>query len=137
MLESIKGKVIDELNERIGQIHYLCDLGTTLTESENTDGSWYCSSYKAKEDIVDNFDFCGAFYEWHKDNFGKAISYNPFEETELFHCNMMIFAVENAFSYALNKTEYSELWNDEFEITEEFVNAIEEAIEDIKEDDIF
>ena len=137
MLENIKGKVIDELNERIGQTHYLCDLGMTLSESENADGSWYYSSYKAKEDIVDNFDFCGAFYQWHKDNFGEAISYNPFEDTELFHCTMMIFAVENAFSYALNKTEYSELWNDEFEITKEFVNAIEEAIEDIKEDDIF
>lgn len=137
MLENIKEKVIDELRERMGQTHYLCDLGMTLTESENADGSWYCSSYKAKEDIVDNFDFCGAFYEWHKDNFGKAISCNPFEDTELFHCMMMIFAVEGAFNYALNKTEYSELWNDEFEITEEFVNAIEEAIEDIKEDDIF
>ena len=137
MLESIKNKVIDELNERIGETVYLCDLGMELSESENADGSWYCSSYKAKEDIVDNFDFCGAFYEWHKDNFGEAISYNPFEETELFHCTMMIFAVENAFQYALNKTEYSDLWNEEFEITEEFVKAIEDAIEDIKEDDIF
>ena len=51
MLENIKEKVIDELREEIGQTHYLCDLGMTLTESENADGSWYCSSYKAKEDI--------------------------------------------------------------------------------------
>ena len=138
MLETIKGKVIDELNERIGQTHYLCDLGMELAESENADGSWYCSSYKAKEDIiVDNFDFCGSFYEWYKDNFGEAISYNPFKDTELFHCSMMIFAVENAFSYALDKTKYSDLWNEKFEITEEFVDEIEKAIEDIEEDDIF
>lgn len=137
MLEAIKGKVIDELNERIGDTVYLCDLGMELSESENADGSWYCSNYKAKEDIVDNFDFCGAFYEWHKDNFDEVISYNPFEETELFHCSMMIFAVSNAYDYALNKTKYSDLWNEEVEITEEFVKEIEKAIEDIKEDDIF
>ena len=135
MLETIKGKVIDKLNERIGQTVYLCDLGMELSESENANGSWYCSRYEAEEDVKNNFDFCGEFVGWYKDNFGEAL--NPFDDVELFHCRMMIFAVENAFSYALNKTEYSELWNDEFEITEEFVNAIEEAIEDIKEDDIF
>ena len=32
MLENIKEKVIDELRERIGQTHYLCDLGMTLSE---------------------------------------------------------------------------------------------------------
>ena len=31
MLENMKEKVIDELNKRIGQTHYLCDLGMTLT----------------------------------------------------------------------------------------------------------
>ena len=77
-------------------------------------------------------------YNWKSiilNRYGTKIS--SLDDVEKFHCTMMIFAVENAFSYALNKTEYSELWNDEFEITEEFANAIEEAIEDIKEDDIY
>lgn len=135
MLEAIKGKVIDELNERIGQTVYLCDLGMELSESENANGSWYCSTFKAKEEVKNNFEFCGNFVDWYKSNIGEIL--NPFGDVEKFHCIMMIFAVEGAFSYALNKTKYSELWNDEFEITEEFVNEIEKAIEDIKEDDIF
>ena len=135
MLESIKGKVIDELNERIGQTTYLCDLGMELSDYENANGSWYCSRYEAEEEVKANFDTCKSFVDWYNSNIGGLL--NPFDDVEKFHCTMMIFAVENAFSYALNKTEYSELWNDEFEITEEFVNAIEEAIEDIKEDDIF
>ena len=135
MLETIKGKVIDELNERIGQTHYLCDLCMELSDYENATGSWYCSRYEAEEEVKANFDVCKSFVDWYNSNIGGLL--NPFDDVEKFHCTMMIFAVENAFSYALNKTEYSELWNDEFEITEEFVNAIEEAIEDIKEDDIF
>lgn len=135
MLEAIKGKVIDELNERIGETVYLCDLGMELSESENANGSWYCSTFKAKEEVKNNFEFCGCFVDFYQSEFGEIL--NPFDDVEKFHCIMMIFAVEGAFSYALNKTEYSELWNDEFEITEEFVKEIEKAIEDIKEDDIF
>lgn len=135
MLETIKGKVIDELKERIGQTVYLCDLGMTLSESENANGSWYCSRYKAEEEVKNNFNFCGEFVDWYKDNFGETL--NPFNDVELFHCTMMFFAVEGAFSCALNKTEYSELWDEKFEITKEFVDEIEKAIEDIEEDDIF
>lgn len=135
MLETIKGKVIDELNERIGQTVYLCDLGMELSESENANGSWYYSRYKAEEEIKANFDICGKFVEWHKMNFGETL--NPFDDVEKFHCIMMIFAVEGAFSSALNKTEYIDLWNEETEITEEFVKAIETALNDVEMDDIF
>ena len=135
MLENIKEKVIDELRERIGQTHYLCDLGMELSESENADGSWYCSTFEAEEEVKANFDICKSFVDWYNSNIGGLL--NPFDDVEKFHCMMMIFAVEGAFSYALNKTEYSELWNEEFEITEEFVNEIEVKIESIKESDIF
>ena len=135
MLESIKGKVIDELNERIGSEPYLCDLGMELSEYENANGSWYFSRYEAEEDVKNNFDFTGDFIEWYKNNIGETL--NPFDDVEKFHCIMMIFAVSNAYDYAFNKTKYSDLWNEEFKITEEFVKAIEDAIEDIKEDDIF
>ena len=135
MLETIKGKVIDELNERIGQTVLLCDLGMELSDYENANGSWYCSRYEAEEEVKANFDICKSFVDWYNSNIGGLL--NPFDDVEKFHCTMMIFAVENAFSYALNKTEYSELWNEEFEITEEFVNEIEVKIESIKESDIF
>ena len=135
MLESIKNKVVEELNDRIGQTYYLCDLGMILSEDENANGSWYCSTFKAKEEVKNNFEFCGSFVEFYHSNIGDLL--NPFDDVETFHCKMMTFAIENAFQYALNKTEYSDLWDDEFEITEEFVNEIEKAIEDITESDIF
>ena len=135
MLEIIKEKVIDELNERIGQTVYLCDLGMELSESENVNGSWYCSRYKAEEEVKANFDTCGKFVEWHKMNFGETL--NPFDDVEKFHCIMMVFAVEGAFSSALNNTEYSDLWNEKVEITEEFAKAIETALNDVEMEDIF
>ena len=129
------GKVIDELNERIGQTVYLCDLGMELSEYENANGSWYCSRYEAEEEVKNNFEFCGSFIEWYKDNFGEVL--NPFNDVELFHCTMMFFAVEGAFSCALNKTEYSDLWNEKVEITEEFVDEIETALNDVTMENIF
>ena len=135
MLETIKGKVIDELNERIGQTVYLCDLGMELSECENADGSWYCSRYEAEEEVKNNFELCKSFVEWYKMNFGETL--NPFDDVEKFHCIMMFFVVEGAFSSALNKTEYSELWNEKTEITEEFVKAIETALNDVTMENIF
>ena len=135
MLETIKGKVINELNEKIGQNVYLCDLGMELSESENANGSWYCSSYKAEEDVKANFDLCKSFVDWYNSNIGGVL--NPFDDVEKFHCIMMIFAVENAYNSALNNTEYSDLWNEETEITEEFVKAIETALNDVTMEDIF
>ena len=135
MLETIKGKVIDELNERIGSEFYLCELGMDLSTYENANGSWYCSSFKAQEEIKNNFDFCDKFIEWHKITFGELL--NPFKNIEEFHCILMIFAVDNIFSLALNKTEYINSWQEDFIITEEFVKAIEMALNDITMDDIF
>ena len=135
MLETIKGKVIDELNERIGETVYLCDLGMELSETENASGSWYCSTFKAKEEVKNNFEFCGSFIDWYNRYIGGLL--NPFDDVEKFHCTMMIFAVENAYNYALSKTKYSDLWNEEVEITEEFVKEIEEIIESITKEDIF
>lgn len=135
MLEKIKGKVIDELNERIGQTIYVCDLGMELSDNENADGSWYCSRYKAEEDIKSNFELCKSFVNWYSSNIGGLL--NPFDDLEKFHCTMMIFAVENAYCDAINKTKYMDLWNEETEITEDFVKAIETALIRITLDDIF
>ena len=135
MLEIIKEKVIDELNERIGQTVILCDLGMELSESENANGSWYCSRYEAEEDVKAHFDTCKSFVDWYNLNIGGML--NPFDDVEKFHCIMMIFAVENAYNSALNNTEYSDLWDEEVEITEEFVKAIETALDDVTMEDIF
>lgn len=141
IVENIKEFIVEQLEGREGNEYYLCDIGMTLSESENADGSWYCSAYQAKREIIDNWDFCGSFYEYYKDNFGDTNGLqNPFENEEGFHCAMMIFAVNNAFNYAVdNSQNYCdyEKWNEEIEITEEFILEIKEALKNLEESDIF
>ena len=130
MLEEIKKDIIERLNGRIGQKHYLCDLGMILTESENANGSWYCSEYKAEQEIKKNFELCGDFVKWHKDIFGDEFTYNPFLETEKFHCSTMIFAYENVFNQAVSDHKK---WNEKIEITEKFIEYIKEHLKDVNE----
>lgn len=136
IVEEIKEFIIDRLEDMEGSEHYLCDIGMELSDSENCDGSWYCSEYEARKAIKKNWDFCGEFFEYCKSEFGM-LPENPFENSELFHCQMMIFAVSNSFNYALNKTNFSELWNGEVEITEEFISEIKKALENLTESNIF
>lgn len=141
IVEEIREFIIDRLEEREGNEYYLCDIGMTLTESENADGSWYYSTYEAKQEVIENWDLCGEFYEYYKNNFGDTEGLqNPFDDVEKFHCQMMIFAVENSFNYAVNHSKnYSdyETWNEQIEITEDFINEIKEALENLTESDIF
>lgn len=136
IVEEIKGFIIDKLEDMEGSEYYLCDIGMELSESENCNGSWYCSSFEVKQAIKENWNLCGDFFEYYKSEFGMS-SENPFENPELFHCQMMIFAVSNSFNYALNKTDFSDMWNEKIEITEEFVNEIKKTLEDLIESDIF
>lgn len=139
MVEEIKSFIVEKLNDLKGNTFCLCDIGMMLSESENADGTWTYSSAQAETEIIDNWDFCGAFYEYYKANFGTAPE-NPFENPERFHCLMMIEAVRGAFDYAVNNTEnYSsyDAWNDDTEITDEFIEEIEIALEDLDESDIF
>lgn len=140
IIEEIKDFIIDELNGRKGNEYYLCDIGTDLSESQNIDGSWTYNRAEAKREIVSNWDFCRDFYNYYKDNFGES-PVNPFENTEQFHCQMMIFAVSNSFGYAVNQTEsysdYNNNWNEKIEITEEFISEIEEALKGLEYSDIF
>jgi len=136
IVEEIKEFIIDRLEDMEGSKHYLCDIGMELSDSKNCDGSWYCSSFEAKQAIKENWDLCGKFSEYYKSDFGISPE-NPFESSELFHCQMMIFAVNNSFQYALNETDFSDMWNDKIEITEEFTNEIKEALENLTESDIF
>lgn len=141
IVKNIQDFILNQLKEQEGNEYYLCDIGMTLSESENADGSWYCSTYEAKQEVVENWDFCGMFYEYYESNFGSTDGLkNPFDNVESFHCSMMIFAVEGAFNYAVNNSEnYSdyETWNKKVEITEEFILEIKEALENLSESDIF
>lgn len=136
MLTNIKGFIVDSLKEYgEGSKCYLCDLGLELSEYENCNGSWYCSTYKAEEEVKENWDFASSFFEYYKDNFGESL--NPFD-TEKFHCCMMICAVQNSFNLVVNEIdELTEFWNDEIEINDEFISKIETGLQNLGLDNIF
>lgn len=141
IVEEIKEFIVNKLGDYEGSEYYLCDLGMTLSDGENADGSWYCSTYQAKQEVIENWDLCGEFYNYYKDNFGDTEGLeNPFDDVEKFHCQMMIFAVSNSFCWAVSQIEnYSshDIWNDKIEITEDFIVEIEKALVNLSESDIF
>lgn len=138
-VEMIKEEVKDRIRDRIGQSWYGCDLGFALTEGENANGSWYCSRYKAKEDIKKYFDEYLKFAKYYHEQIGETIYFEGDPEdyqhdVECVHCNMMIMAVESVFSQAFDKIEFVEdCWNNKFEVTEDFVNELCEKLEEIEE----
>jgi len=129
LIEEIKTDIIERLYERLNQSHYLLDIGYLLTERENSNCSWYCNSYKAKQDIKTYFDQFGYFYEWYEENFGKYPE-NPFINAERVHCIFMVCAYENIFQQAIN---YLDIDYKIVEINEEFIASIKDALESVKE----
>ncbi|GHT18295.1 hypothetical protein AGMMS49573_11020 [Endomicrobiia bacterium] len=44
------------------------EVARRLTEGENVNGSWYCDAYKAKKEVLDNFEFFEVAAEYAYDN---------------------------------------------------------------------
>lgn len=130
----VKDEAKDRLNNYIGNSVYLCDLGMTLTEEENVDGTWSYSVYKDSKNIKKYWDDCGDFVEYYKDNFGEDCKWNPFSEPEKFFCSVMIEAISILVGQSIcNNEEFRNFWNNEIKITEDVVNKIIEGFENIEE----
>ena len=136
-LEMIKQEVKERLPNYEGRMYYPCDLGFTLTESENCNGSWYCSAYKAKEDLKKYFDDMGEYQSWYRMNFGEPDWFesepDDFRHSEeCFHCRMMITAVDNCFNAAFNEAFGNDnTWNEKILVDEEFIKKINEGLEEV------
>ena len=130
--DGIKADVLERLENMEGREMYLCDVGFELTMYENTNGSWYCSAYKAREDIGQHFDEFGRIAEYMRDNFDDNT--NVLLETELFHVRAMIALYEQTFNAAVS--DFDE-WNEQITIDAAFVDRVREALEGLDFDDIF
>lgn len=127
-LENVKADILDRLEQMEGETEYLCDIGFKLTESENCTGSWYCSSYKAAEEVKENFDIFGKAAEYMRDNWEDTTS--PLLDAEIFHVKAMIAIYENTFNAAVSGFDE---WNNAIEINMEFIQRVKEALEDVNE----
>lgn len=124
-----KNVALEKLDEYSGEEIYLCDLDYKLTEYENDNGSWYCSTYKAERDIKEWFDDLGGFVDYYKSEYGDNPNLNVFENPEGFHCLAVICGVADIVSQALCcEVE----WNDLVELTPQKINAIKKKISKVR-----
>lgn len=121
-LQTCKQHVIDTLPDYEGQEVEACDLGMTLSESENASGSWYCSTYEAEKDL-DKFgrDVVAKFIEDYEWQFGDKPQYDAYCEPEIFHCLMMIMGVEHVVNDLVIIQKH---WNKKIKLTKRTISAM-------------
>lgn len=126
-----KNVALEKLDEYVGSNTYLCDLDYKLTECENANCSWYCSTYKAKKDVQEWFEDLGDFVEYYKDNFGDNKNLNVFDNVEGFHCLAVICGVADIVQSALYKMNVDT--NEKVELTPQLVSAIKKNVARVRE----
>jgi hypothetical protein len=127
----IKEEIKDRLPNYLGQTHYPCDIGFLLTESENCNGSWYCSRSKAIDDIKEYFDDFLEYQEWYSFTYGENeyFSTDSEHDIELIHCRMMINLVDRLFNKAYEVAYGNRKYNTPIKITQNFMDKIIEVME--------
>lgn len=126
-----KDFAIDSLNEMKGceNNQDAADLGNTITESINIDGSATYSTYEAKEYIKEWWNEAAQVYEYQKDNYGEC-SQNPFESPEAYHVIMIIEGVNNI----MNQCDtIQKNWNENIELTDEILDTLIKEVEAVNE----
>ena len=143
-VDLVKQEVKERLPNWLGQYHYPCDLGYTLTENENSNGSWFCSRHEAREFIKNFFEDFEEYQGWYRCNFGEP-EWFEFEPDDYHHdvesvqCRMMINAVNQcygaAFNIAYDNSDKSrrDIWNENIEIDQAFIDNITNALDEVED----
>lgn len=126
-MDDAKGKIVEWLDEHIGETHYISDLGTEFTEDENHDGYWVMGYSKAVEEALKNWGLSQYVVEYGKEeldaDYGKEFWDNP----EGFWCVCMIVLVEHVWNQVVNDLKL-DADGDEIEITEDLVSRVDEGL---------
>lgn len=123
-----KNFIADNLENYSNQSIYGCDLGYTITEGINIDGSCTYSTYKAKEYLKFWWDEAADYFQYEKDNFGENL-HNPFERPEAFMVCMVIQGVNSLLSQV---SFIDKNWNNKIELTEKNIKKIIREIKDFE-----
>ena len=123
-----KDFIINNIDDYSDQSIYGCDLGYTITEGINIDGTCTYSTYEAKEYIKFWWDEAAGYFQYEKDNFGENL-HNPFENPEAFMVCMVIQGVNSLLSQIsfINKN-----WNNEIKLTDKNIKKIIREIKDLE-----
>lgn len=123
-----KNFIISNIDNYSDQSIYGCDLGYTITEGINADGSCTYSTYEAKEYIKFWWDDASDYFQYEKDNFGENL-HNPFENPEAYMVCMVIQGVNSLLSQIsfINKN-----WNNKIKLTKKNIKKIIRGIKDLE-----
>lgn len=123
--------MIEKLEEMEGQEVYGCDLGYTIFEEANVNGSYTCNAYRAMEWIKEYFSDLGEIVEYIKDNLGENSVPNVFDKPEPFQVVIML----DCSQYLISCCEFvQDNWNDNMELTAENIKVICGQLEALKAD---
>lgn len=117
----IKKQIKEFVNKKV----YASDLGYSLTDYINCDGTATYSTAEAKKYIIEWWDEAADYMRYEKDNFGE--NSNPFESPERFMVSMIIWGVSCLVDRC---TCIDENWNEQIVLTEEIIEEICNEIED-------
>lgn len=124
-----KNVALDKLDDFEDGMSYACDLASWLTMSENNTGSWYCSRYKAMEDIKNWFLDLADFVDYYKNNFGYSENLNVFKNPEVFHCLAIICGVEAI----VNQCKYlNDNWDNKVVLDYNTIQLLKKQIKSVK-----
>lgn len=129
-VEFCKNHILETLEEYEGQTVYACDLGYTLTERMNSDGTFTYSTALAKNYLYEWWWEASDYWEYEKSNFGENY-HNPFDNPEAYIVCMVIEGV----NCLLAKCDYiDKRWNEEIELTKRTINIIKKQVDELSDE---
>lgn len=134
-IDYCKNYVLENIDKYEGQEVYLCDLGFTLTEYPNCNGTLTYSREEAKNYIREWWDEADDYFQYEKGNFGTPR--NPFENPEAYMVCMVVEGVLALIDDAVDTLGMNDQWNDEVELTADLIEKIKGAVKENYDDRLF
>ena len=122
---------MEKLEEYQDTEHYACDLGYTLFEAENIDGTFTYNYFETMNWIKTYFEDIGEVWEELQFQFGSdfLVKYNPFNNPEQFMC---LIIIESA-SYLISRCKtINNNWNDKIVLDNNTIKNIKEELKELE-----
>ena len=119
-----------------GQRVYLSELGWTITEGPNMDGSLTYSRADALEYLREWWTEAADYFDYEKSQFGDHL-HNPFDNPEAYMVCMVIEGVRQLIDGAIWKLGLEDEWDDEVELTADLIEKIKGAVEEFDGESLF
>lgn len=135
-IDYCKNYIAENIDGYEGQRVYLSELGWTITEGPNADGTLTFSTATAMDYLAEWRWEAADYWQYEKDNFGDNL-HNPFDNPEAYMVCMVIEGVRALIDGAIWKLGLNDEWNDEVELTADLIEKIKGAVEEFDGESLF